>query len=119
MSRLHDLFKFALRIDFDVVFTVQTITIKHILLIRYQFAFRLFENMKFCHTILVIFLPALVKCQSQPKICLNEGLCYLGSWATTDRGNCTIQFEKEPFLSSKFVFLATFTQKISQFYFIR
>ena len=36
--------------------------------------------------IFFLILPILLtKGQTQPTICLNQGACYLGSWATTDK----------------------------------
>ena len=44
--------------------------------------------------IFFLILPILLtKGQSQPTICLNQGACYLGSWATTDKGTKYATFQ--------------------------
>ena len=44
--------------------------------------------------IFLLILPILLtKGQTQPTICLNQGACYLGSWATTDKGTKYATFQ--------------------------
>ena len=44
--------------------------------------------------IFFLFLPILLtKGQAQPTICLNQGACYLGSWAKTDKGTKYATFQ--------------------------
>ena len=46
-------------------------------------------------SIFFLILPTilLTKGQTQPTICLNQGACYLGSWATTDKGTKYATFQ--------------------------
>ena len=44
--------------------------------------------------IFFLILPILLtKGQTQPTICLIQGACYLGSWATTDKGTKYATFQ--------------------------
>ena len=44
--------------------------------------------------IFFLILPILLtKRQSQLTICLNQGACYLGSWATTEKGTKYATFQ--------------------------
>ena len=42
---------------------------------------------------LLILPKLLTQGQSQPTICLNQGACYLGSWAATDKGKKYANFQ--------------------------
>ena len=45
------------------------------------------------YMIFSLFFVSLTKCQSPPTICLEQGACYLGSWATTDKGTKFASFQ--------------------------